>query len=41
MGANIMRGLSKQLGGTLHVDSQRGVTVAVSFTFSSLSFSHA
>lgn len=41
MGANIMRGLSKQLGGTLHVDSHRGVTVSVSFTFSTLSFPHA
>jgi two-component sensor histidine kinase len=41
MGANIMRGLSKQLGGTLHVDSHQGVTVSVSFTFSTLSFPHA
>jgi two-component sensor histidine kinase len=41
MGANIMRGLSKQLSGTLHVDSHRGVTVSVSFTFTTLSFPHA
>jgi len=36
MGASIMRGLSKQLGGTLHVDSHRGVTVSVSFILSTL-----
>jgi two-component sensor histidine kinase len=41
MGANIMRGLSKQLGGTLHVDSHRGVTVSVSFIFTTLSLPHA
>jgi two-component sensor histidine kinase len=41
MGANIMRGLSKQLGGTLQVDSHRGVTVSVPFTLSTLSFPHA
>jgi two-component sensor histidine kinase len=32
MGANIMRGLSKQLGGELQVDSGRGVTISVPFT---------
>jgi two-component sensor histidine kinase len=32
MGANIMRGLSKQLGGALHVDGHRGVTISVPFT---------
>jgi two-component sensor histidine kinase/tetratricopeptide (TPR) repeat protein len=41
MGANIMRGLSKQLGGTLHVASHQGVTVSVSFTFLTLSLPHA
>ncbi|MBO2009980.1 histidine kinase dimerization/phosphoacceptor domain -containing protein [Hymenobacter negativus] len=32
MGANIMRGLSKQLGGDLQVASGRGVTISVPFT---------
>ena len=31
MGANIMRGLSKQLGGALQVDSNEGVTISVPF----------
>ena len=32
MGANIMRGLSKQLGGDLHVANGHGVTISVPFT---------
>jgi len=32
MGANIMRGLSKQLGGALRVDSGPGVTISVPFS---------
>jgi two-component sensor histidine kinase len=34
MGAKIMRGLSKQLEGSLKVESQRGVTITVSFLVS-------
>ena len=43
MGATIMRGLTKQLGGSLQVESSQGVTISVPFTLVTLQphFAHA
>ncbi|WP_224994802.1 tetratricopeptide repeat protein [Cesiribacter sp. SM1] len=41
LGMSLMRGLSRQLGGSLHLESAGGVTICVSFQGNSLSESYA